>query len=253
MAQGPASRRSPRPKPLPFEASRRLEALRGHFHADERDRLVVVTLRIRMASDHWLGKFSAAHPDLRIEALHWAALDEETSVLDYWIAGVPAGRWTQEIASNVDVQRVDPLAESGDGGLYRVVQRMNPVVHLYRRLQLPLRFPLSVRGGVITWEVMAKKSELDAILEFFRTRKLEVTISSVRRRLGTGQLPVLTPHQRDLLAEAIRAGYFAVPRGITLTAFARQRGRSKSSVSEALAHIERKLLEASLEGAPPSR
>jgi predicted DNA binding protein len=39
------------------------------------------------------------------------------------------------------------------------------------------------------------------------------------------------------------AGYFAVPRGITLTDLARQIGRSKSAVSEAIAIIERKLLE----------
>lgn len=225
----------------------RLEALRGHFRADEADRLVVVTLRIRMAHDHWLGRFSTAHPQLRIEALHWASIDEGTSVLDYWIEGLPGGRWAAEIASNPDVRSVDPLAESGEGGLYRVVQRMNPVVHLYRRLRLPLRFPMAIRGGSITWEVMGKKTELDAILEFFRTRKLAVVIASVRRSLEPGHLPVLTPHQRQLLAEALRAGYFAVPRGITLTGLARRLGRSKSAVSESLAHIERKLLEGSLD------
>ena len=206
-----------------------------------------------MAQDHWLGRFSTAHPDLHIEALHWAAIDERTSVLDYWIAGVPAGLWTQEIASNPDVRKVDPLAESGEGGLYRVVQQMNPVVHLYRRLQLPLRFPLVIRGGVITWEVMARNSELDSILAFFRKRKLDVAISSVRRELGTGQIPVLTPHQRVLLTAALRAGYFAVPRGVSLTELARKLGRSKSSVSEALAHIEQRLLEGSVERAPPPR
>ncbi|HYA10671.1 MAG TPA: helix-turn-helix domain-containing protein [Thermoplasmata archaeon] len=212
-----------------------------------------MTLRIRMALDHWLGRFSVAHPDLRLEALHWAAIDHRTSVLDYWIEGVPAGRWTREIAANPDVRKVDALAESGEGGLYRVVQRMNPVVHLYRRLRLPLRFPLVIGGGVITWEVMAKKSELDAILAFFRERKLEVTISSVRRGLGPAQASVLTPRQRDLLTAAMRTGYFAVPRRITLTELAREVGRSKSSVSEALAHIERRLLEGSLGRAPPPR
>lgn len=206
-----------------------------------------------MAQDHWLGRFSATHPDLRIEALHWTAIDDQTSVLDYWIAGVPAGVWTREIASNPDVRKVDPLAESGEGCLYRVVQRMNPVVHLYRRLRLPLRFPLAIRGGVITWEVMAKKSELDSILAFFRERKLGVSISAVRRGLGTGHLSALTPQQRDLLTVAMRAGYFAVPRGITLTGLARKLDRSKSSVSEALARLERKLLEGSLERASPPR
>ena len=42
------------------------------------------------------------------------------------------------------------------------------------------------------------------------------------------------------------AGYFAVPRGITLTDLARRLDRSKSAVSEAIAIIERKLLESAM-------
>lgn len=245
------SRRTPNAKPksisgLPADALRRFRSAAGHFERDEADRLVVVALRIRMATDHWLGRFSAGHPELRIEALHWASLDERTSVLDYWIDGHPAGAWVREIAANPDVQRVDPLAEAGTGALYRIVQRMNPVVELYRRLQLPLRFPMTVQAGDIAWEIVARKSEFDEVMAFFEKRGLKVTISSVRRGLTEPRLPLLTPTQRGLLVEAMRAGYFAVPRGISLTALAKRVGRSKSSVSESLSHIERKLLEASL-------
>ena len=243
---GSRSSRGPERARLPTDALQRLRSLRGHFRDDEADRLVVVTLRIQMAQDHWLGRFSARHPEVRIEALHWASLDEGSSVLDYWVSGHPAGVWTREIATNPDVQRVDALAEAGTGALYRVVQRMNPVVQLYRRLRLPLRFPMAIQAGVITWEVVSKKSAFDVIMAFFRERKLKVTISAIRRGLSEGRLPVLTAHQRGLLSEALRAGYFAVPRRITLTQLAKKVDRSKSSVSEALAHIERKLLEGSL-------
>jgi predicted DNA binding protein len=42
------------------------------------------------------------------------------------------------------------------------------------------------------------------------------------------------------------AGYFAVPRRITLTGLANKLGKSKSSLSEMLANIEKKLLESAL-------
>ncbi len=235
------------PKGRTDEVAERLRGLRGRFSKDERDRLVIATLQIRMAQDHWLGRFSAAHPDVQIRALHWAWIDERTSVLDYWVEGLPGGAWTREISQNGDVRKVEFLAEAGEGGIYRVVQKMNPVVHLYRRLRLPLLFPMAVGGGIIAWEIMVKKSELDAILEFFRERKLAVFVSSVRRGLFGGQPPVLRPKQRELLVEAIRAGYFAVPRQITLTDLAKRLGRSKSSVSESLAHIEQRILEGSLQ------
>ena len=231
---------------LAKDALRRLRALRGHFRHDEADRLVVVTLRIRMAADHWLGRFSAAHPEVRIEALHWNPLDETTSVLDYWIDGLPLGTWSQEIASNPDVSEVQALAESGEGALYRIVQRMNPIVRLYRQLRLPLRFPMVAQGGSIAWEVVARKSEFDSIAAFLRERRLAFAISSVRRSLSAGRAPALSPSQRRLLEEALRAGYFGVPRGVTLTELAKRLGRSKSSVSESLARVERTLLEGSL-------
>jgi len=245
-SRSPRSNRRNGKETRPDEAAERLRGLRGRFSRDERDRLVIATLQIRLAQDHWLGRFSAAHPEVQIRALHWAAIDDATSVLDYWIAGLPGGTWTREIARNRDVSKVEALAETGEGGLYRVVQRMNPVVHLYRRLRLPLRFPMAVGAGVIAWEVMCKKSELDAILEFFRERKLTVAVSSVRRGLFGNQPPILTPRQRELLSEAIRSGYFAVPRRITLTDLAKRLGRSKSSISESLAHIERRILEGTM-------
>lgn len=199
-----------------------------------------------MAQDHWLGRFSNAHPELRIEAQNWTGLDDRTSVLDYWIAGLPAGTWTREIASYPDVDRVEALAEVADGCLYRVVQRMNPIVRLYRRLRMPLKFPLSVHEGVITWEVTSRKQDFDSLLAFLRTRRLDFAIVSVRRGLVQSHLPALTDSQRRLLDEALRSGYFAVPRGVTLTELARRLGRSKSAVSQSLARVEQKLLASSV-------
>jgi len=203
-----------------------------------------------MARDHWLGQFSNAHPAVRLTAQNWAGIDARTSVLDYWIAGLPAGLWSREIQAFPDVKRVEALAEVGDGCLYRVVQRTNPVVRLYRRLGLPLKFPLNILAGTIDWEVVAKKADLDKILAFFGRRRLGVTIVSVRRGIPRTHLPLLTASQRRLLQEAISAGYFAVPRRITLTGLAERLGRNKSAVSESLAVVERKLLESSLGPAP---
>jgi predicted DNA binding protein len=220
--------------------------LRTRAQRDEERRLVVVTLRIRMARDHWLGQFSNTNPTIRIQAQHWSPVDARTSVLDYWIEGLPPGRWTREIASFPDVSRVEALAELGEGCIYRVVQRTNPVVRVYRRLGLPLKFPLTASGGEIIWEVVAKRAEFDKVLAFLHRRGLGVTILSIRRGLLRSHLPFLTAGQRHLLVEAMRAGYFAVPRGITLTDLAKRLGRSKSAVSESLAIVERKLLENSL-------
>jgi predicted DNA binding protein len=59
-------------------------------------------------------------------------------------------------------------------------------------------------------------------------------------------LPTLSAAQHQLLNQAMAAGYFAVPRGITLTELARRLNRSKSGISESIALIEKKLFETAL-------
>jgi hypothetical protein len=209
-------------------------------------RLFIATLRVRIPRDLWTGAFSSAHPSVRLEVLNRTDLTKDTSVSDYWMSGHPPGVWANEIAGFPDVLGVESLAEVADGCLYRVTYRNPPVVYQYRRLSLPLQFPLKIHAGVITWEVIAQRAAFDQVLEFARSRDPDVQVSSVRTGPLRSHLPMLSEAQHRLLSTALAAGYFAVPRGITLTALARQLGRSKSALSETLARIEEKLLESTL-------
>jgi hypothetical protein len=190
-----------------------------------------------------VGQFTRRHPEVRLEILNQGVVTSEVSVSDYWMSGGPPGIWTSEIASYPDVVKVEGLAEVGGGSLYRIAHRNPPIVYLYRRLRLPLQFPLWVEGGRIRWEVAARYSEFQEVLEHARSVDPTVQVDSIRRGPLRSHLPLLTEVQQHLLYEAIAAGYFAVPRGITLTELARKLNRSKSSVSESIALIEKKLLE----------
>jgi len=215
------------------------------------DSLLLATLRIRIRpKGPWTGAFSRAHPSLSIEVLNRSELNEDISVSDHWISGRPPGVWAREIASYPDVRTVDSLAEVGDGCIYRVEYRNPPVIYLYRKLGLPIQFPLRIQAGYIRWEVVARRSEFEAVLEHARATDPEFQVVSIRRRPLRSHLPLLTEAQQHLLTEAMAAGYFAVPRGITLTELARRLERSKSSVSEAIAIIEKKLLESALQPTP---
>jgi hypothetical protein len=203
----------------------------------------LATLRIGIPSTLWTGPFSRSHPTVRLEVLNQGEVTPETSVSDYWISGTPPGVWGSEIAGFPDVIKVESLAEVGEGSLYRVTYRNPPVIYLYRRLRLPLQFPLWIQAGKIRWEVVARYSELQTIVNYARQADPGMQIVSIRRGPLRSHLPLLTEAQQKLLGEAMAAGYFAVPRGITLTGLARKLDRSKSSISEAIALIEQKLLE----------
>ena len=228
-------------------ASASLQKLRAEKDEVAEDGLLLATLRIRIGTrGPWTGAFSRAHPSITMEVLNRSEITEEVSVSDYWITGRPPGVWAREIAAYPDVVKVDSLAEVGDGSIYRISYRNPPIIYLYRKLRLPLHFPFQIQAGFIRWEVVARRSEFDAVLEYARKVDPDFRLLSIRRRPLRSHLPVLTETQQLLLNQAMAAGYFAVPRAITLTDLARRLNRSKSSVSEAIAVIERKLLESAL-------
>ena len=223
----------------------RLETLRSS-EGTPGDQLFIATLKVRIPRTLWTGPFSAAHPTTRLEALNRTEVGPNVSVSDYWISGGPAGVWAREIATYRDVLGVESLAEVGDGCLYRITYRNPGVLAVYRRLHLPVQFPLRILDGWLTWEVVARRAEFDQVLEYMRHATTEMSVVSIRRRPLRSHLPILTEAQQQLLTSAMAAGYFAVPRGITLTDLAKRLGRSKSSVSESIAIIEKKLLESAL-------
>jgi predicted DNA binding protein len=227
-------------------APARLRGLRAGPSAGPEGGLLIASLRVRIPRDIWTGPFSTRHSGVRLEVLNRTDLTKDTSVSDYWIGGQPPGAWAEEIAAFPDVLRVESLAEVGDGCIYRVTYANPPVVYEYRRLGLPLQFPLKIQNGTMAWEVIGRRADTEEILRFAKRRDPGLRVLSVRRRGLRSHLPLLTPAQQQLLTDAMSAGYFAVPREITLTGLAEQLGRSKSALSEALAVIERKLLESAL-------
>jgi len=210
------------------------------------DRLLIATLQIRIPETFGIRRFSDAHPEVLIDILNRSDVSKDLSVSDYWISGRPPGVWSRELSGYPDVVSVDSLAELGDGCLYRITYRNPPIIYLYRELGLPIQFPLHVRGGFLHWEVVARRSESAIVLQYARTIDPNFRVVSIRSRPLKSHLPPLSDAQRQLLAQAMAAGYFAVPRAITLTELANKLDRSKSTLSEAIAIIERRLLESAL-------
>jgi predicted DNA binding protein len=209
--------------------------------------LLVATLRVRIRTKGpWTGSFTRAHPSVVVDVLNRSDLDQDVSVSDHWISGGPPGVWAREISGYPDVRKVDSLAEVAEGSIYRITYENPPVVYLYRDLGLPIQFPLRIQGGVIRWEIVARRSEFESVVAYARTIDPRFQVVSIRHGPLRSHLPMLTDSQHQLLTHAMAAGYFAVPRGITLTGLARQLDRSKSAVSEAMAVIEQKLLESAL-------
>jgi predicted DNA binding protein len=128
----------------------------------------------------------------------------------------------------------------------QVISRMPAYLTLAERHEALLRYPRVVKNGWYVVEVAAQVCQLRELVAELRRLSRSVQIVRFGRDPMRTFPPTLTAHQHALLHHALAAGYFDVPRRVTLTELAGMLHRSKSSLSQTLARVERELAESSV-------
>jgi HTH DNA binding domain len=206
------------------------------------DRLAIMRLEFEIPRDVWLSAFSRAHPDLLIEVHNTMTVAPKQTLGDFEIYG-PRRDWTNEVAGYPDVLDVERLEVFPDLGRYRV-RFLQPIfLSLAHALSLLLSYPMTTQAGVYSCETVAQTQQVRGLITALRDAGCKARVVSLRRDSLRSCRPAFTPVQRDVFRQALASGYFEVPRRITLTGLATKLSRSKSSVSETLAVVERKLAE----------
>ena len=207
------------------------------------DRLVVTLLEFELDHKTWTYRFSRAHPDLRLEVEKSTSVPENLTLADFDVYGPPGFDWTSEICRYADVFDVDRFQEIGEPDHYQVTLRRPPHLVIADDLRVLLRYPRTVQNGLYRCELVARLSRIRLLLRALRKISARVRLVRMGRRRLRSVFPIFSPAQRQLFRYALSLGYFEVPRRVTLTELAQRLGLSKSSVSEGLAKIEKRLFE----------
>lgn len=203
----------------------------------------ICRLRVPLPDSAWIARFSQLHPDVRIQVLSRLDIDRRRSLTEVQLRTAEAGAWAEEIGALPQVEEVEALESEPDRIHLRVIHRTSEFVPIFRELHLMRRFPFEIRAGEASWVVVAPESKIRLLLRRLEAQAPGATLESVRHTDPGRTSGPLTPRQADLLRRAMAAGYFEVPRKITLTGLARHLEMAPSSLSEALAIVEKKLLE----------
>jgi predicted DNA binding protein len=207
----------------------------------------VVRIRFEISEDLPLKEFTIAHPELEASIVATQTLPDGHAVIEFDVTSQRPADYTGELGHCphvLSVTRIDPV---GPRTRYQALIDLTPsYVKVVNEFGALLRYPRLVARGKHTAEVAARTSQIRRVLQGMRQICSEVEVL----RFGRGPMRTcpsgLTPHQVALLHHSLSAGYFDVPRRVTLTGLARGLNRSKSSVSRALAIIERQLVESSV-------
>lgn len=200
-------------------------------------------LDVDVPEGSWLRDVSTARPGSTIRVV--AALAREgggTAVVAFHDADPAA--LLGDLRDHPGVVDLE-LLRSADGRTLVQVETTESRLHgPLRRAGVPLATPFEVRDGEASWTLTATPDRLAALGRGLDRAGIDSRLEAVA---PAGSLepdaPGLTDRQREVLARAYERGYYASPRGTTLTALADDLGVSKSTASELLHRAEGRLVE----------
>lgn len=211
--------------------------------AREREVVNICRLRVPLPESTWVGQFSRLYPDVTVEVLSRLDVGNNRSLTEIRLhssGNLDLGEALRDLPLVTDVEEL----EREPGAIhFRVIHRTSVFVPIFRELRLMRRFPFRIAAGEASWVVVAPESKVRSLLVRLRQAAPGAILESVQH-VEPARLPGgLTPRQSELLRRAVAAGYFEVPRKISLTGLAESLDLAPSSLSEALAIVEKKLLE----------
>jgi predicted DNA binding protein len=203
---------------------------------------VTCRLRIALPSTSWLHVFTTRNPEFRIEVFDRFPVTARQTLAEVRFHGPRESGWESELERLPDVEQVEVLEEQHLSTLCQVAHATPPWLELARKLRIMWRQPIWVERGVARWTVVASEERVRELLTAISPTVDAVRVESVVRGANRRATARLTPRQDELVRRAVSEGYFDVPRKISLTVLAERLSVSKSTLSERLAIVERKLI-----------
>jgi len=196
-------------------------------------------LRITLPEQVWIRQISSAHPDAEFRVLA-AFPAEETGVglLEITADDLPAVVGAMD--DREDIVRLDLQQASEESALVEFETSEPLLLFSVREAGLPLELPFTIRDGVAEVEVTASRDRLSSFTSQLDAFGMAFDVEYVRELASSESL--LTDRQRELLAEAVEAGYYDTPRECSLTELADRVGVAKSTASETLHRVEEKIV-----------
>ncbi|MEZ3166430.1 helix-turn-helix domain-containing protein [Halorubrum ejinorense] len=207
-------------------------------------------LRLDLPAGSWLGDVSRAVPPAALRVTETIALDDgdREAVATVRVAGTERDRVEAALRDHDRVERVTTVERRGDVRTLRVIGRAPAYLSAARAVGLPVESTVEVADGRAAVSVVGDKERIEAFGRRLAGDGMTVGVTA------TGDADsdrTLTEAQRELVFDAVRAGYYDTPRRCTLTELAEANDIAKSTCSETLHRAEGRVMRRFVDGAGP--
>ena len=192
-------------------------------------------LSIDLPEGTWIRDVSTDHPEATVRVL--AALpDDDVGFALLQVTAPDVEALVGAMAAHPAMTDLEPLQRAGRRAILQI-ETTTPLLLLSAQASgVPIEPPVVVRDGVASVEVRASNDRLSELGDQLEAFGHSFTVEAVHEEADPERL--LSPRQRDLLVEAVEAGYYDTPRECSLTELAERVGIAKSTCSETLHRAE---------------
>ncbi|WP_336134735.1 helix-turn-helix domain-containing protein [Natronomonas amylolytica] len=198
-------------------------------------------LSISLPEDIWMHGVSTTYAETEFQVLT-ALMGENAGIALLSITTDDLLSITTDIERQPDVTAIDLLWKQARTGLVQVGTTSPPLLLPLWEAGIPIEMPFTIRDGTATWELTTTAERLSALGTYLERADIGYELEHTAE-IGTPNADrLLTERQREVLLAALDAGYYAVPREVTLTELAERLDISKATCSDILHRAEHSVL-----------
>ncbi len=207
--------------------------------------VIVMGLGVRAPDGCPAGAIASAFPHVHVKVLRVFPLGHGLFLEDVRLSGDFSDEVQKTTVMALLQRGLITVLESGKGGMtLRLARDHCPLMEILQKVEIPPSFPLMMEGNTELIQVEAPRDKAQRLIGELKSEKQEFTVRTIwtncnRSRRGN---PTLTARQAEIYRIARSAGYWDTPRRTTMTELAHVLRLSKSSLSETLATVERKIM-----------
>ena len=201
-------------------------------------------IKVKFPDEIWIAYVFKEFPDVRMEISYFLPYDLERSIGNaiVEIKHYNIDEILEDIKEHDSVHRLR-VVEREENRMVINVQTRDPYL-LYGVIKhgVLVDFPVRVKDGNAYWKLISTRTSIDQLLTYFEKSGIQFDLL----RIGNSPYELeersntLSLDEERILQEAIKEGFFEVPREISLEDLAHKLGRSKSSLSVLLRKIIKK-------------
>jgi hypothetical protein len=196
-------------------------------------------LTVTLPEAVWIGAVSRRFPEVTFEVL--AALpSDDRGVGLVELSGGDVLATVSAMEDHESVTSVSVVGTTPDEAVIQFETTEPLLLFSARESGLPLQPPITIRDGTATLELTTSRDRLAAMADQLEVMGLDYHVEWIKESLDPER--VLTARQRELVLEAVEAGYYDSPRACSLTELADDLGLAASTLSETLHRAEGKIV-----------